>query len=785
MHLLALFDETLALRLVQSLAHFLWQGCVLAVIAVVAGSALKRATAHVRYSFHVTTLLVMTACMPVTLTLQGDPRQGPLEFHSRGRSPDQSAAGRDGAEFPRAPARNPAGISDRPALSEPTAPNVMILWLASRVNAIHSALTPWAPFLVAAYLLGVGLMMLRLAVALRGGRRLLRSATPVPDPRLPAILGREVRRLGLKTAPAAACWEQISIPIVVGIKRPAILLPAALASGLAPDQLQAILGHELAHILRCDLLVNLFQRFTECLLFFHPAVWFVSRRVSIEREVAADDLVLAAGLARVHYADALVRMAELSSALRNSARCADHGAALAAWGRRESELKRRVLRLVTADNRPVLQLTGAGWALFGSVLVFVMLAPLLVRAWAPPPAMVELPGPASAPAAEQPIVPANPRGPTIIVADHVVVWDNQIMTWDEVVARLRTMRASGPFRAHFFSTNGLLARNGWKEYDDRIMQIYGELFEPVGVSIGSLSAKGSARWDAIRTTDDLRPDPKRARSGQVVTPQGERAHGAQVIVLPAAGPFAAAEVILSETQLRDPYDEQWSSTDELGHFVVHPTDDSYVLAIVHPSGFAIQPGAVKNIVFRLQPWATISFGNKGDVADQQINLSIAPAGARSGQARFAIYSIEPKGKPIEVKVPAGVIIVSRSLAMRKGMSVSLPVEETALKPGETRAFVLNAASDADRKAQKRSSINFRGKAARIVSCSLKWNSLCEKWMSMNPRKRSSINFRGKAARIVSCSLKWNSLCEKWMSVNPTITAICAQNHFTKQLNDIY
>ncbi len=172
--------------------------------------------------------------------------------------------------------------------------------------------------------------------------------------------------------------RRISVPIVVGIVKPAILLPAALASGLAPDQLQSILAHELAHIRRFDLLVNLLQRLAEAVLFFHPAVWFVSRRVSRERELAADDLVLAAGWQPVCYADALVRMAELSRAL-----CVTPGvaqsAALAAWDRRQSEFKRRVLRLLVGDDRPLLYLTGTGTTLFLAVLVLVALVPLLVQ----------------------------------------------------------------------------------------------------------------------------------------------------------------------------------------------------------------------------------------------------------------------------------------------------------------------------------------------------------------------------------------------------------------------
>jgi hypothetical protein len=227
--------------------------------------------------------------------------------------------------------------------------------------------------------------------------------------------------------------------------------------------------------------------------------------------------------------------------------------------------------------------------------------------------------------------------------------------------------------------------------------LYREILEPVGVSFGSVSPKASARYDAIRTADDLRPDPKRMRSGQVVTPQGERARDAQVIVLPTDGPFATSSVMLSGTQLRDPLDEEWSPTDENGHFIAHPQDKSYLLAILHPSGFAIQSGAPKNVVFRLQPWATIKFSSTGEVADQEAKLSIRPAGIKAGETEFAIYSIKTTDKPVEVNVPAGNVVLSRSLAMGQGRAVSFPVEEFALKAGETRTVMLKPPSEADRK----------------------------------------------------------------------------------------
>ena len=84
----------------------------------------------------------------------------------------------------------------------------------------------------------------------------------------------------------------VAVPTVIGWLRPVVLMPASALAGLSPEQLQAILAHELAHIRRHDYLVNLLQTLVETLLFYHPAVWWLSRRIRAEREHCCDDLAV-------------------------------------------------------------------------------------------------------------------------------------------------------------------------------------------------------------------------------------------------------------------------------------------------------------------------------------------------------------------------------------------------------------------------------------------------------------------------------------------------------------
>src|SRR5262249_40520541 len=157
------------------------------------------------------------------------------------------------------------------------------------------------------------------------------------------------QKIGLRFVPVVAWCRRVSTPIVVGIVTPMILLPASLAGGLTADQLSALLTHELAPIPRLDLVVNLLPPGIETLLFFHPAVWYLSRQISRERENCCDDCVLAAGWQGTVYADALLRMAELCIPCSAGAGTL---ATLSAAGARPSEFKRRVLRLLGVDDRP-------------------------------------------------------------------------------------------------------------------------------------------------------------------------------------------------------------------------------------------------------------------------------------------------------------------------------------------------------------------------------------------------------------------------------------------------
>jgi sporulation protein YlmC with PRC-barrel domain len=117
-------------------------------------------------------------------------------------------------------------------------------------------------------------------------------------------------RLGLNRVIQFCECRWLDAPAVIGWFKPIVLLPVRALTGLTEDQIEAVIAHELAHIRRFDSFVNLFQVLVESLLFFHPAVWWLNKRVRIEREHCCDDVALAACGNHLGYARALTTMEE-------------------------------------------------------------------------------------------------------------------------------------------------------------------------------------------------------------------------------------------------------------------------------------------------------------------------------------------------------------------------------------------------------------------------------------------------------------------------------------------
>lgn len=157
---------------------------------------------------------------------------------------------------------------------------------------------------VAAWITGATLLSLRIAAGWHYSHRLRSSAHPAPA-YWQSRLRELAARLAVKRPIRLLVSTLVDVPVVVGWFRPAILIPLSTLSGMPMDQLLTLLAHELAHIRRNDHFVVIIQNVIESTLFYHPAVWWVSRHLRIEREYCCDDLVLHTGGDTLTYAEAL------------------------------------------------------------------------------------------------------------------------------------------------------------------------------------------------------------------------------------------------------------------------------------------------------------------------------------------------------------------------------------------------------------------------------------------------------------------------------------------------
>lgn len=375
-----MIDGSFSTKLTLTLLHFLWQGCVGGLIVLCGGWLLRRGAARSRYALNVSIMLLMAACLPVTFLMLKTPEgsvdrriavaESPAIRGAHVEPPKLATVGALLAGPEAVIAREPA-VESAPGASADATGTVKqsgvsfqspVLGWQSRLSTLTTnALPALSRWITVLYLAGVGLILGRLLRGVWGGHHLRRMATPIQDAELLQMVQQLAGRLGMKIVPTVAWCTEISIPVVVGIVTPMILLPLSVTTGLTTHQIQALMLHELSHIRRFDPIVNLLQRIIEAILFFHPAVWFVSRRISIERELAADDMVLAAGWDRPLYAEALVRVAELASSISGHD-LTRHATVLGAAGTKPSEFKLRVLRLLGESPAPKLDVSRTGIA---------------------------------------------------------------------------------------------------------------------------------------------------------------------------------------------------------------------------------------------------------------------------------------------------------------------------------------------------------------------------------------------------------------------------------------
>ncbi|HEY1807769.1 MAG TPA: M56 family metallopeptidase [Acidobacteriaceae bacterium] len=269
-----------------TLVHFLWEGTLIALVYRIVDLTLTRRSANARYGLALAALLSMPAIAFATLAYEE-------------ASLDLTAAHLTGAIH----TAITAAQTFEPSLAESAA----LAPLRDTHRFISGHLMPWLDGL---WLAGVILLSVR---ALGGWwliqRMSLRSLDEAPHT-LRLRLDVLRRNMGIPRFVDLRLSRRIASPLTAGVLRPWILLPVAALTSLSPEQIEVVLSHELAHIRRADYLWNLLQTAVETLFFFHPATWWISRRVREERELCCDDMAVECCADPAVYATALLRLEE-------------------------------------------------------------------------------------------------------------------------------------------------------------------------------------------------------------------------------------------------------------------------------------------------------------------------------------------------------------------------------------------------------------------------------------------------------------------------------------------
>ncbi|HEX9981646.1 MAG TPA: M56 family metallopeptidase [Thermoanaerobaculia bacterium] len=271
-----------------ALLHLLWQGALVAGILAATLALLSKQSAGVRYAVSCGALALLLILSVGTAWQAYEPPAAAAAAAEAVATQPTLKLGPLAIVLPDDEATQTATI-DLLAKARGVLPNVVLLWLV-----------------------GVAVLSARLAITWSRAYRLVANTTPA-SAEWQRIVVQLAERLGLTRAVRLVESAAVEVPSVIGWLRPVVLLPASALSGLSMEQIEMILAHELAHVRRHDFFVNLLQAIAETLMFYHPAVWWISRQVRVEREHCCDDLAVAICGKPLQYARALSRLEELRS----------------------------------------------------------------------------------------------------------------------------------------------------------------------------------------------------------------------------------------------------------------------------------------------------------------------------------------------------------------------------------------------------------------------------------------------------------------------------------------
>jgi prepilin-type processing-associated H-X9-DG protein len=307
MSIIEFFSQPVWQRTGLTLVHFLWQGLIMAILVGIFVRILKVHQGNSRYTVYLMAFVAMMLCPIVTF----------IAINVPGETISTVSPQRAGLTKP----VYIASDTTSPVAAELSKADISSSSMPKRITNIDSVslrqrafdyLRLSLPWLLVAWMVGVLILSVRLVMGFIGVYRWRRHLEPLPEV-LAQRIGSLTEKLGMKGFSRIFITPSVLQAMATGYLRPMVLLPAAMVMHMQPEMLEAVIAHELAHIRRFDLWVNLIQRIAETMLFYHPAIWWLSGRLRSERELCCDELAVKATKKRLTYATTLesVRRAKL------------------------------------------------------------------------------------------------------------------------------------------------------------------------------------------------------------------------------------------------------------------------------------------------------------------------------------------------------------------------------------------------------------------------------------------------------------------------------------------
>jgi beta-lactamase regulating signal transducer with metallopeptidase domain len=347
-------DYLLAQALGWTLVHSLWQGVLVGGAFLVARRTLHEKAARFRYALGCFALTIMIAASVLTFFRETNRMRAVSEVSPIGEA-SQTVAWGEAASKPIGEADSAGGLG----------------WFH------HFQLERAFPAMIGAWLMGVTLMSLRSLGGFWVVQKLRRTAIEWNDRLWQSKAKKFAREFGISRAVKLCHSTLAQTPAVLGYFKPILVIPVSVLTKLTPEQLEAVLWHELSHIKRNDYLVNLLQIACETIFFYHPVVWWISGNIRQEREHCCDDMVLNKGADSANYARALCLLEEFRMESVGVMQLAGTG----------GSLKIRVQRLLVRP-RPDSRALGS----IAAALVLLVAALFFASAWPRATAQVARPG---------------------------------------------------------------------------------------------------------------------------------------------------------------------------------------------------------------------------------------------------------------------------------------------------------------------------------------------------------------------------------------------------------